>query len=85
MATRSFSPDELFASIDDRMETTGFLARHAGRHVATPTADEAAEMLRRQPGRQGVLDYDGIRGPAFADENGVFQSAYKQRRARRSK
>lgn len=82
MAT--FSPDDLFAAIDDRMESTGYLRIKAGRHVATPTAEQAAEMLRSHPGKQGVLDYDGMRAPV-ADENGVFQSAYKQRRARRSK
>ena len=81
----TFSPDELFAAIDDRMESTGYLRIKAGRHVATPTSEQAAEMLKRQPGKQGVLDYDGIRAPAVADESGVFQSAYKQRRARRSK
>lgn len=82
---RAFSPDELFAAVDDRMECSGYLRKHAGRHVATPSATEAAEMLKRQPGKQGVLDYDGVRAPAVADENGVFQGAYKQRRARRSK
>lgn len=81
---RTFSPDELFAAIDDRMESTGYLRIKAGRHITPPTAAQAAEMLKRQPGKQGVLDYDGMRAPV-ADENGVFQSAYKQRRARRSK
>ena len=81
---RAFSPDELFAAVDERMERTGYLARRAGRHVTPPTPAEAAEMLKRQPGKQGVKDYDGMRAPV-ADENGVFQSAYKQRRARRSK
>jgi len=57
---RVFSPDELFAAVDERMECSGFLRKHAGRHVAAPTTEQAAEMLRRQPGKQGVLDYDGI-------------------------
>lgn len=81
---RAFSPDELFAAVDERMECSGYLRKHAGRHVTTPSTAEAAEMLKRQPGKQGVLDYDGMRAPV-ADENGIFQSSYKQRRAKRSK
>ena len=57
---RSFQPDELFAAIEDRLEAGGYLRIHSGRHVTPPTTEQAAEMLRRQPGKQGVLDYDGI-------------------------
>ena len=71
---RAFSPDELFAAVDERMERTGYLARRAGRHVTPPTPAEAAEMLKRQPGKQGVKDYDGI--------NADLQM--RQERARRS-
>jgi len=74
----TFSPDALFAAVDDRMESTGYLRIKAGRHITPPTAAQAAEMLKRQPGKQGVLDYDGI-------PSNPNTLAMRESRARRSK
>lgn len=72
---RAFSPDELFAAVDDRMESTGYLRIKAGRHVTTPTPEQAADMIARQPGKQGVRDYDGVNANTLAQ---------RESRARRS-